>query len=399
MKNKQSQKNTHSDWQEVELSDVSVINMGQSPLSSAYNEIKQGLPLIQGNNDIKNKKTVGNIWTTEITKIAEKGQLILTVRAPVGAVGIAHDKVCIGRGVCAIESEYKPFLWHFLNYFEPKWNTLEQGSTFTAVNSSDIKKIKLRLPLLPEQNRIVSVLETWDKSIEKLTHKIETKKQIKKALMQDLLTGNKRLSGFNENWKSVKLGDITTFKKGKGLPKSEIDSNGKYEAIHYGELFTKYAEYIETVISKTNSNKNMFLSKRNDILMPTSDVTPRGLSTASYLDKDGVVLGGDILVIRSLGDLNGLFFCYIVNMNKKEVIKLVSGSTVFHLYGSDMAKFNLKLPPLKEQESIVKILVMADREIKELEKKLTFFKEQKRYLLNNLITGKIRTPETLSTKS
>ena len=142
----------------------------------------------------------------------------------------------------------------------------------------------------------------------------------------------------------------------------------------------------------------MFLSKKNDILMPTSDVTPRGLSTASYIDKDGVILGGDILVIRSTGNLHGLFFCYLVNLNKKEVIKLVSGSTVFHLYGSDMAKFELKLPSLKEQESIVKILVTADKEITELEKKLSILKEQKRYLLNNLITGTIRTPETLSTK-
>jgi type I restriction enzyme, S subunit len=176
-----------------------------------------------------------------------------------------------------------------------------------------------------------------------------------------------------------------------------MDSSGKYEAIHYGELFTKYNERIENVISRTDSNKNMFLSKKNDILMPTSDVTPRGLSTASYMGKEGVILGGDILVIRSSGSLNGLFFCYLVNLNKKDVIKLVSGSTVFHLYGSDMAKFELKLPPLKEQESIVKILATADKEIAELEKKLNIIKEQKRFLLNNLITGVIRTPEGLTT--
>jgi type I restriction enzyme S subunit len=271
------------------------------------------------------------------------------------------------------------------------------GVSVYGISKTEVSKIKIPLPSLSEQNRIVSVLETWDKSIEKLAQKIEAKKQVKKALMQDLLTGKKRLVGFNEKWKSVKLGDIATFKKGKGLPKSKIDSSGRYEAIHYGELFTKYNEYIETVISRTYSDKGMVLSERNDILMPTSDVTPRGLSTASYVEKDGVVLGGDILIIRSLGNLNGLFFCYIVSLNKKDVIKLVSGSTVFHLYGSDMAKFELKLPPLKEQESIVKILVTADKEISKLEKKLSILKEQKQYLLNNLITGTIRTPETLST--
>ncbi len=83
-------------------------------------------------------------------------------------------------------------------------------------------------------------------------------------------------------------------------------------------------------------------------------------------------------------------------MDKKEVIKLVSGSTVFHLYGSDMAKFELNLPPLIEQESIVTILITADAEITALENKLSLLKDQKKYLLNNLITGEIRTPENLT---
>ncbi len=196
------------------------------------------------------------------------------------------------------------FLYHWFKSKKTFIERLGSGSTVSGIQQNELKAIKFLLPPLPEQNRIVAVLETWDRSIEELTKKISIKKQIKKSLMQDLLTGRKRLSGFQEKWKIVKLGDIATFKKGKGLPKSEIDVCGKYEAIHYGELFTKYHEYIKEVISKTNTNKGMFLSKKNDILMPTSDVTPRGLSTASYVDKDGIILGGDILVIRSSGNLN-----------------------------------------------------------------------------------------------
>lgn len=240
------------------------------------------------------------------------------------------------------------------------------------------------------------MLETWDRAIEKLTKKIEIEKQIKKGLMQDLLTGKKRLEGFSGEWQTVKLGEIAIFKKGKGLPKSDLSINGDYEAIHYGELFTKYAENIKYVISRTDSNAHMFLSKKNDILMPTSDVTPRGLSTASCVNKDGIVLGGDILIIRSKDRLNGLFFCYVINSNKKEVIKLVSGSTVFHLYGSDMARFQLSLPPLEEQQAIANILTTADQEIDTLTKKLSLLRDQKKYLLNNLITGEIRTPEDLT---
>ena len=289
------------------------------------------------------------------------------------------------------------YIWQMLTwlYWNNKLDSIKSIGAQPALSMASLKKYKLLLPLLKEQERILRILETWDKAIEALANKIDLKKNIKKGLMQNLLTGKMRLPGFCDKWESIKLGQIASFKKGKGLPKNDLSIDGEYDAIHYGELFTKYNENIEIIISKTSSSKNMFLSKKNDILMPTSDVTPRGLSTASCINKDGIVLGGDILVIRSNGRLNGLFFSYFVNQNKKEVIKLVSGSTVFHLYGSDMARFSIKLPPMNEQSAIVKIIVVADNEISSLEKKLTLLKEQKKFLLNNLITGTIRTPESI----
>lgn len=187
-------------------------------------------------------------------------------------------------------------------------------------------------------------------------------------------------------WQQVKLGDICDFKKGKGLPKDDLTNDGKYEAIHYGELFTKYHEKIENILSKTNNNKNVFLSKKNDILMPTSDVTPRGLSTASFINKDGVILGGDILVIRPKSNiLHGLFFSNFVSSQKKEVIKLVSGTTVFHLYGSDMAKLRFCLPPLPEQNRIVSVLETWDKVIKNLNKKIEIKKQIKKGLTDQYV--------------
>src|SRR5690554_459212 len=89
-------------WEIKRLGEVSNINMGQSPSSESYNSFGTGLPLIQGNADIINGKSVARIYTTEITKIANMNELIFTVRAPVGAIGIATEKSCIGRGVCSI---------------------------------------------------------------------------------------------------------------------------------------------------------------------------------------------------------------------------------------------------------------------------------------------------------
>lgn len=192
-------------------------------------------------------------------------------------------------------------------------------------------------------------------------------------------------------WQQVVLGDIADFKKGKGLPKNDLAEDGKHEAIHYGELFTKYNEEVLNVFSKTNNFSDVFLSKVNDILMPTSDVTPTGLSTASYLNKDGVILGGDILVIRAKAKvLNGLFFSYFVSANKKEVIKLVSGSTVYHLYGSDMAKLKFNLPPVCEQERIINVLQKCDRTIDKLKQVISSKKEVKKGLMQELLTGKKR---------
>ena len=202
---------------------------------------------------------------------------------------------------------------------------------------------------------------------------------------------NQTQKNIPSNWQQVKLGDICDFKKGKGLPKDDLIKDGKYEAIHYGELFTKYHEKIENILSRTNNNKNMFLSKKNDILMPTSDVTPRGLSTASFINRDGVILGGDILVIRPKTDiLNGLFLSNFVSSQKQEVIKLVSGTTVFHLYGSDMSKLKFNLPPLPEQNRIVSVLETWDKTIEKLSDKIEVKKQIKKGLMQDLLTGRKR---------
>src|SRR5690606_22003939 len=115
--------------------------------------------------------------------------IILTVRAPVGYVAKSNQKTCIGRGVCSIKNNEKStinFLYQFLLYFEDKWKALEQGSTFTAVSSSDINSISLNVPCLEEQTKISSFLSSLDSKIDvesKLLLKLEEQK---KFLLQQL---------------------------------------------------------------------------------------------------------------------------------------------------------------------------------------------------------------------
>ncbi len=182
-------------WETVELQDICFVSMGQSPASIAYNEKGLGIPLIQGNNDIKNRKTISRIWTTEVTKKAQKGDIIMTVRAPVGWIGVAMTEVCIGRGVCSIRATKvdQLFILKLLESFESRWKSLEQGSTFTAVNSSDVKALSLQIPKSKEEQSVIAkILNTADNEIIELEKKLLIIKEQKRYILDNLITGTIR---------------------------------------------------------------------------------------------------------------------------------------------------------------------------------------------------------------
>ncbi len=193
-------------------------------------------------------------------------------------------------------------------------------------------KYQIHIPVLAEQQKIAAFLSTVDCKIEQLKRKKALLEQYKKGMMQKLFSQEIRFKDEKGNafpeWVQVKLGDLAVFKKGKGIAKSDISENAENPCIRYGELYTTYSEIITDVKSRTEiSAEGMMLSRHNDILMPTSDVTPSGLATASALNTEGVILGGDILIIRSKKILNS-YFCYFVSAHKKEIIRLVTGITV-----------------------------------------------------------------------
>ncbi|MBG2970585.1 restriction endonuclease subunit S [Proteus mirabilis] len=196
-----------------------------------------------------------------------------------------------------------------------------------------------------------------------------------------------------EDWEVMRLGHLAKFFKGSGLPKSELSESGKIKCIHYGQLFTTYGPKIDRVISRTE-NVGIVTSQENDVLMPTSDVTPNGLATASCITETGVTLGGDILIIRSdKQKLNGVFFSYLVNVLRDQVMQLVTGSTVYHLYGSDMAKFEFAFPSKEEQTAIANALSDVDALISELEKLIAKKQAIKTATMQQLLTGRTRLPQ------
>ncbi|HBX7939030.1 TPA: restriction endonuclease subunit S [Klebsiella pneumoniae] len=184
------------EWCTCTLSEVAHIIMGSSPKSEAYNDNGLGLPLIQGNADIKCRVSCPRVYTSDITKECTPGDILLSVRAPVGTVALSQHKACIGRGISAIKSKRKmsqSFLYQWFLWFEPKWCYLSQGSTFESINSDDIKTLKLSVPNFEEQQKIAAVLSAADVEISTLEKKLACLKDEKKALMQQLLTGKRRV--------------------------------------------------------------------------------------------------------------------------------------------------------------------------------------------------------------
>ena len=184
------------EWNATVLSKVAQIIMGSSPKSTAYNDKKVGLPLLQGNADIKNRLSAPRIHTSQVTKECLVDDILLSVRAPVGEVSRSVHDACIGRGISAIRTKdnaVQEFVYQWLLLFEPKWARFSQGSTFEAVNSSDIRTLKLCIPSKDEQKKIATILSDADHETELLAQQLTQLKSEKSALMQQLLTGKRRV--------------------------------------------------------------------------------------------------------------------------------------------------------------------------------------------------------------
>ena len=181
------------DWKVRQLGEIAQIVMGQSPSSANYNVSGNGLPLIQGNADVSGRETIRRVYTTQVTKLGKRGDILLSVRAPVGEVARATFDHCLGRGVCAVRCDSN-LMYHVLIFMENEWAKLSKGSTFDSVNSKEVNTFEVKWPPdLGEQQAIVAILDDLDSQISNLGTKLSKARQIKQGMMQELLTGRIRL--------------------------------------------------------------------------------------------------------------------------------------------------------------------------------------------------------------
>ncbi len=256
-----------------------------------------------------------------------------------------------------------------------------------------IKGIEISFPTLPEQSKIASFLTAVDAKIQALKKKKSLLQQYKKGVMQRLFA-NRRDDAcivFTDDngkafpkWERKKLGEVCDFFRGSPISKSDLDINGKYSCIHYGELFTKYNEVITNIISKTNK-ENGFLSQIGDILMPSSDVTPKGLAKASSIQIENVILGGDMNILRPNKNYCSKYLSYLLNFNTNKIIEIVSGTTVKHIYNKDVRNLEFVISnSFEEQTKIANFLSSIDEKINQTQTQIQQTEIWKKGLLQQM---------------
>jgi len=200
-----------------------------------------------------------------------------------------------------------------------------------------------------------------------------------------------RFKEFSGEWEEKRLGEIGKFFKGKNISKDDIYDEG-IECIRYGELYTTYKEKIDIVLNKTKLPlEELFISRKNDILIPSSGETAIDISKSSCILKDNVALGGDINIIRT--ENNGIFLTYYLNyVKKQDIAKLAQGASIIHLYANNLKTLKIKFPSLSEQQKIAAFLSAIDKKIEIVDKKIEYLESYKKGLMQKLLTGKIRFP-------
>ena len=346
-------------WEQRKLGEIAEITMGQSPSSKNYTDNPKDFILVQGNADLKNGAVVPRLWTKEVTKTAEANSIILTVRAPVGEVAISDYDVVLGRGVAGIKgNEFIYYVLLCLKEFH-YWEKLSSGSTFDSINSNDIREILINIPSEKEQDAITSQLKGIDNLITLHQRKLNKLEKLKKAYLEELFPdGNqckpkRRFKEFKDDWEQRKLGEIATFSKGNGYSKSDLVSDGR-PIILYGRLYTNYETTIKKVDTFVELKDKSVISQGGEVIVPASGETAEDISRASVVENTGIIIGGDLNVIKAKDLLNPTFLALTISNGEqqKELSKRAQGKSVVHLHNSDLQEVNLIFPMLKEQKEI-----------------------------------------------
>lgn len=342
-----------------------------------------------------------NEWTQRA--IPEYGDVLFTREAPAGESCLVpqDQKVCMGQRMVMLRPKKNVtnpvFLSLILNTERTKADIsrLSIGSTVSRINIADIKKLKVSSPPLPEQRKIAKTLSTWDKAITTTEKLIETSKQQKKALMQQLLTGKKRLNNpetgkvFQGEWEEVKLRKLGKCITGLTYSPSDVVEEGtlvlRSSNIQGGKLSFLDNVFVSSLIKEDSR------TRIGDILICVRNGSRNLIGKSAYItdEASGQAHGAFMTLFRGKYP-EFVYQLFQTSLFFQQVNKNL-GATINSINTSDLHKFKFYLPiDETEIEKIASVLTAADKEIEVLEAKLAHFKQEKKALMQQLLTGKRR---------
>ncbi|MCI7387997.1 MAG: restriction endonuclease subunit S [Bacteroides uniformis] len=371
------------EWKKCKLEDLCNVLMCKRILASQTNT-EDGVPFYK----------IGTIGSTPDAYISKelfddykvkysyphKGEVMITCAGTVGKCVVydGEDAYFQDSNIVWIDNPTQNisngFLFHLLSKVD--WRKLN-STTIIRIYNDDLRNLKMSYPQKEEQQKISHLLSLLDERITTQNKIIEDLKKLKSAIIE---------RHYNQTEKqTVFIADLGEPFNVGNLSKDDLSETGN-PCIIYGELFTTYGETISQIESHTNKKEGMTLSKKGDLLFPTSTtVDAISLIAPSVINVDGVILGGDMFGIHISTNFNAQYLSYYFNhIAKRQLAKFAKGSTIIHLHYTDIEKARLLLPSLEEQNKMANCLISLDEKIRVEKSYLQLLDKQKAYLLRQM---------------
>ncbi|WP_025793969.1 restriction endonuclease subunit S [Vibrio parahaemolyticus] len=327
--------------------------------------------------------------------------ILISLVGTVGRIGLVPEELNganIHRNLGRIRTKNYEFLVHYLNsdIAKNKIGLSSSGSSQSALNLSVLKALKVPVPPLPEQRKIAQILSTWDRGIATTEKLIDASKQQKKALMQQLLTGKKRLidpetgKAFEGEWERHSLSDLVYVDR-KSLGKKTPD-NFKFKYISLSNVyFGVISKELEVHEFSGAPSRARRVLQDGDILMSTVRPNLKGFAKVTSCYADCIASTGFAVLTPKKKVSGDYIYQYIFSAHVTgQIDSLVVGSNYPAINSSDVSGLKVYCPAFEEQQKIASVLSAADKEIELLEAKLAHLKQEKKALMQQLLTGKRR---------
>jgi len=323
----------------------------------------------------------------------------------VGYVAEAHpniylpDRLWLARAKRSSDTDMRWLTYYFAS--EPGARELRSLATGTSGSMKNIPKdrvlgLEISVPSGPEQRAIADALRDADDLIATLERLIAKKQAIKQGMMQQLLTGRTRLPGFTDSWRRVKLGELGTFYKGRGIKRDDVCSFG-VPCIRYGELYTDFVNYTSSTRSFVSPDvaATALPIHSGDLLFAGSGETRDEIGMCvAYVGEAAAVAGGDTVVLRGNGVFNAVFLAALTNLPTvaSQKSRAGQGDAVVHISSRALGDIQVEIPSKIEQDAIAGAIIDADRQLAALERRLEKARAIKTGMMQQLLTGRTRLP-------